>query len=396
MSVDCPVVEVLHGIPELIHSKFIIHELVGKGAYGVVYKVSIREMNQEKENTMQKDKMNAMEMENNQKMYALKQTPIFQTNVGMPIDFYREVKTLKEIANFQHWNIVQLKNVFVCKPDAVSVRDCAHADHFSGSLFLLFDYVEFDLNDVIKFNRLNSFRMDPLFIKCIMLQLLQALDFLHSNKILHRDIKPRNVLISAQGVVKLADFGFARFFSAPLNEINEKSVVQTLWYRAPEVLLHAKKYNEAIDMWALGCLFAELFLCDPIFKGNDNESHHSFESDQMQKIVSILGFPDADWEDMDTLPLYKNYRKSVDSKLIVSTVTKKSESLKQVCQIDDPDALVLLSNLLVFDPSQRITAEKALALPYFSNFPANATFDLHTLFPGLSRKAKPVVICSGQ
>ena len=93
--------------------------------------------------------------------------------------------------------------------------------------------------------------------------MLQGLNYLHDQNIIHRDIKPANILYNNQGIVKIADFGLARYFNSGLNNYTNRVV--TLWYRAPEILLGSKNYSNKIDIWSMGCFFVELLINKPLF-----------------------------------------------------------------------------------------------------------------------------------
>lgn len=116
-------------------------------------------------------------------------------------------------------------------------------------------------------------------IKAYMIQTLQGLDYLHFNWILHRDLKPNNLLVNSEGVLKIGDFGLAKFFGSP-NRINTHQVV-TRWYRAPELLYGARLYGTAIDMWAVGCILAELLLRVPFLPGES-------DLDQLTRIFQVI------------------------------------------------------------------------------------------------------------
>src|ERR1700761_1691918 len=118
--------------------------------------------------------------------------------------------------------------------------------------------------------------------KTLMLQIVAATEYLHSNWMLHRDLKTSNLLLNNRGEIKLADFGMARYTSNPPPKLTQ--LVVTLWYRAPELLLGAEEYGFEIDLWSVGCIFAELLTKDPLFQGKN-------EVDQLSKIFALLGTP---------------------------------------------------------------------------------------------------------
>ena len=122
-------------------------------------------------------------------------------------------------------------------------------------------------------------------IKKIMFQITKGLNFIHKSGFFHRDLKPENILIDKNMNIKIADFGLAR-------EIRSQppytQYVSTRWYRSPEILLQSLNYNSPVDVFALGCIFAELYLQRPLFDGNS-------EIDQLNKICSVLGTPKLSW-----------------------------------------------------------------------------------------------------
>lgn len=135
-------------------------------------------------------------------------------------------------------------------------------------------------------------------LKSLIYQLLNGVLYLHSCHILHRDLKPANILITSNGIVKIGDLGLARLIYEPLQPLFQgDKVVVTIWYRAPELLLGARHYNTAIDVWAVGCVMAELASLRPIFKGEeaklDSKKNVPFQRDQLLKIFEVRGTPDG-------------------------------------------------------------------------------------------------------
>jgi cell division cycle 2-like len=135
-------------------------------------------------------------------------------------------------------------------------------------------------------------------VKTLMLQLLSATATMHANWIMHRDLKTSNLLMNNRGMIKVADFGLARYFGDPCPPLTQ--LVVTLWYRSPELLLGAKEYGTAVDMWSIGCIFAELILKQPLFQGKS-------EIDQLSKIFELMGVPtDQNWPGWRRLPNSKS------------------------------------------------------------------------------------------
>ncbi len=154
-----------------------------------------------------------------------------------------------------------------------------------------------------------------------------------------------NLLIGPDGEIKIADFGLARIYGTPNR--NMTSLVCTLWYRPPELLFGAREYGSAVDMWSVGCIFAELMLRTPLFKGTS-------EIDQLGKYFHILGTPtEEQWPGVSSLPNY------------IEFTPKDPTSLSKLFSASNDDALDLLSKLFTFDPLKRITATQALEHPYF-------------------------------
>lgn len=252
-------------------------------------------------------------------------------------------------------------------------------------IFMVFEYAEHDLLQIIQHHSQPTRHPIPASaIKSILFQLLNGLLYLHTNWVLHRDLKPANIMVTSKGEVRIGDLGLARLFHKPLTSLfNGDKVVVTIWYRAPELLLSARHYTPAIDLWAVGCIFAELLYLRPIFKGEeaklDGKKTVPFQRNQMQKIVEILGMPTKErWPGLIHHMDYKELN-GLSSAVRESGQGRTGleawywNTLKSTGYQDSPPSanpgpqgLNLLSKLLVYDPAQRLTAEQALQHPYFT------------------------------
>uniref|UniRef100_A0ACD5ZY31 Uncharacterized protein n=1 Tax=Avena sativa TaxID=4498 RepID=A0ACD5ZY31_AVESA len=176
-----------------------------------------------------------------------------------------------------------------------------------------------------------------------------GLHYCHANNVLHRDIKGANLLISGDKLLKIADFGLARPFTRDGSFTNH---VITLWYRPPELLLGATNYAEAVDIWSVGCIFAEFLLRKPLFPGRT-------EQEQLSKIFELCGYPNEDnWPGASKLPLYKTIHPATPTKRRVRDILKNF----------DCHAVELIDRMLILNPSQRISAHDALSATYFIHY----------------------------
>jgi len=232
---------------------------------------------------------------------------------------------------------------------------------------LVFDYAEHDLFEIIKYHREHydeGIRLSDVVIKSFLWQMINGIYYLHSNWIMHRDLKPSNILVMGEGreegTVKIADFGLARIYQSPLRPLSDNGVVVTSWYRPPELLLGAKHYTEAVDMWAIGCIFAELQTLKPLFPGKE-ERDAAFQEDQLDRIFRVLGVPSPQkWPALLQMPEWKRAQNLIENKAT-------QNSLSRVVDIDPHSSQYdLLYRLLCYDPSSRITAPEALSHTYFA------------------------------
>ncbi|KAF5921041.1 hypothetical protein HPG69_010845 [Diceros bicornis minor] len=343
-------------------------EKIGEGTYGVVYKAKNKETGQ---------------------LVALKKIRLDLETEGVPSTAIREISLLKEL---KHPNIVRLLDVV----------------HSEKKLYLVFEFLSQDLKKymdstpaselpmhLVKVPREGRGRpanappsllrvrsasaLSSLLFQSYLFQLLQGVNFCHSHRVIHRDLKPQNLLINELGAIKLADFGLARAFGVPLRtythevpqDKGEREAakgmspvysatpndavflplqVVTLWYRAPEILLGSKFYSTAVDVWSIGCIFAEMVTRRALFPGDS-------EIDQLFRIFRTLGTPsEATWPGVTQLPDYKG-----------SFPKWTRKGLEEIVPSLEPEGQDLLMQLLQYDPSRRISAKAALAHPYFSS-----------------------------
>jgi cyclin-dependent kinase 8/11 len=258
-------------------------------------------------------------------------------------------------------------------------------------IFMVFEYAEHDLLQIIHHHTQPQRHPIPApMVKSVLFQLLNGLLYLHSNWVLHRDLKPANIMVTSSGAVRIGDLGLARLFYKPLNSLfSGDKVVVTIWYRAPELLLGSRHYTPAVDLWAVGCIFAELLSLRPIFKGEeakmDSKKTVPFQRNQMHKIVEILGMPRKDeWPGLVSMPEYTQLQSlAVSRSTTMHNHQNKSSSnleawyttcLKTSSYPTNPpssspgrEGFDLLSRLLEYDPSKRLTAKEALEHPYFTS-----------------------------
>uniref|UniRef100_A0A7S3M366 Cyclin-dependent kinase 2 homolog n=1 Tax=Spumella elongata TaxID=89044 RepID=A0A7S3M366_9STRA len=193
--------------------------------------------------------------------------------------------------------------------------------------------------------------LDAATTKSFLYQLLRGIAYCHQHRVLHRDLKPQNLLINRDGALKLADFGLARAFGIPVRSYTHEVV--TLWYRAPDVLMGSRKYSTPVDIWSVGCIFAEMVNGRPLFPG-------STDADQLQKIFKILGTPsEAMWPTITELPDWKPNFPMYEGQPYANLVPNLDPTG------EDPTGVDLLSKMLQYWPDKRVAGRAAMEHEYF-------------------------------
>jgi CTD kinase subunit alpha len=263
------------------------------------------------------------------RLVALKRIRMEGERDGFPVTAVREIKLLQSL---KHTNIVNLQEVMVEK------NDC----------FMVFEYLSHDLTGLLNHP---TFKLDSAQKKHLAKQMFEGLDYLHKRGVLHRDIKAANILVSSDGILKLADFGLARFY-AKHHQRDYTNRVITIWYRSPELLLGETQYGPPVDIWSAACVMVEIFTRHAIFPGDGTEIS------QLDKIYSVLGTPTkTDWPNLTEMPWFEllrpGYRKP-------SVFDKYKDRLS-------PAAFDLLAGMLRYDPAKRLSAAHVLEHEYFTS-----------------------------
>jgi cell division cycle 2-like protein len=265
--------------------------------------------------------------------YALKKLKVIESHKSerTKLLIEREIETLRLCKG--HINIVELIEIVINK---------------EKQKFLVLEYCEHNLKRLIGEKPLTLLET-----KKLLFQLLNGLDYAHSKNIIHRDLKPDNLLVSRKGVLKIADFGSARIWE---RGVNLTPGTTTLRYRAPEILLGAEKYDKSVDVWSVGCIFAEMLLGKALFEGKS-------ELEQTQKMSDLLGSFKERWgPGFSKLPRSKEINQP-------SQPTNYLKTHLSVCTELSDKGFDLINNMLRYDPIRRLTTTKALAHNYFLEIP---------------------------
>ncbi|KAJ3647485.1 hypothetical protein Zmor_019362 [Zophobas morio] len=282
---------------------------IGKGAHGLVFK--------------------ALDTRNGRTV-ALKQITIASIANGIPKNTMREICTLRAL---QSKYIVQLVEIFTV----------------DSAVLLVMDYLQRSLAEVLKdIDKPLSLPQIKTYTKMILL----GVDTMHSNRIMHRDLKPANLLIDSCGILKIADFGLSRIYNKEKDRLYTHQV-GTRWYRAPELLYGAQKYTPAVDMWAVGCILAEMIDKQPLFPGETDIA-------QLAIVIATLGTPDENvWPELTSLPDYNK----------IAFTHSEGQSWESKFPDCDASSVDLIKKIIQYDQHKRLGAKKALNHKFFFEKP---------------------------
>ncbi|KAG8471231.1 hypothetical protein KFE25_009652 [Diacronema lutheri] len=292
---------------------------IDEGTYGIVWKARERATGE---------------------VVALKQIKVLRGQEGFPITSLREINILLAL---DHENIINVREVVT--------------GGGADQIFMVMDCMETDLKAFMA--KLKD-PPAPSEVKSLMQQLLSATAYMHDRWVVHRDLKTSNLLFSMSGALTVCDFGMARHYSDPIKKMSTQVV--TLWYRAPEILLGSQLYTQAVDMWSVGCIFAEIISLKPLLPGQG-------DIDQIERTFKLLGTPnDTIWPGYSQLPnVQKGRWRTYPYNRLRDTFCKPSFAGGPAPLTDR--GLELLNAMLTYDPERRISARDALAHAYFREEP---------------------------
>jgi cyclin-dependent kinase 7 len=318
-SSPAPVADLAEQMDMSERSKYIKGKKIGSGQYADVFEATL--------------------VSDRKKLFAIKKIKIAaeSADVGISYDSLREIRFLQEL---NHPNIIKLHAVFSTKDQNLNLV----LEHLpQGDLLVL-------VQDTTRT------RYTPADVKAWMMMMMRGVWFCHQNFILHRDIKPNNLLIAANGEIKLADFGLARSFADPYAEMT--SQVITSWYRPPELFFRARYYGGAVDIWSCGCVFAELINRAVFLMGIPPDN----ELNMVRQICENVGTPtEENWPGVTKLRSYVTPEE-------VIPIRSRSSWIEQFRTIGE-DGVDLLIAMMQLDPNKRLTAEGVLKHKYFTSIP---------------------------
>lgn len=299
-------------LEEETHGRYEFLRVLGRGSFGIVLAV--------------RDKQTGAE-------YALKR---FERIFESDLDAKRCLRELRILSQLNHENIT-------------NVYDITTSPNFESfaSVVIIMDLMDTDLYQII-------YSGQPLLVdhhRYFIYQLLRGLKYIHSAGLIHRDLKPANIMLNANCDLKIGDFGLARLIKQVGTGDILTEYVCTRWYRAPELLLNYQNYSTPVDIWSVGCIFAELVLKKPLFPGRS-------PLDQLRKIVSVLGNPTP-----HQLRECTNKKARAFMENLPRVDPPPFESLFANCVVD-ADEIDLIRRMLEWDPTERITLEDALQHPF--------------------------------
>lgn len=282
---------------------------IGEGAFGVVYKAFDTKIGSE---------------------IALKRVRLDEEEEGIPNTTIREISLLKGL---EHPNVIRLYDVVF----------------YQEELTLVFELMDRDLKDLMEIARRNGETgLDGKLIKRFLRQMFEGIKYIHKKGILHRDLKPQNLLINSKFELKIADFGLARPYGIPVR--NYTNAVVTLWYRPPDILLGQKRYSTPVDLWSIGCIMSEMCTGEALFTGRSDES-------QLHEIFDKLGSPnEQNFPRVKKLEFWKpEYLGKRGSR----------RNVERTVQRLGKEGRNLFMNLLRMDPVTRVSARRALLHKFF-------------------------------
>ena len=304
-------------IPMLM--RYLKTQKLGEGTYGSVFRAQDKETGE---------------------TVALKQVKMDQEEDGVPANSLREATILQTMS---HVNIVKMREIGVD----------------NGMIIIVMEFMDKSLRYFL--NAKKQKPLEPRILQSYAYQLLAGLNYMHSAGFIHRDLKPSNILINKSGFLKICDFGKSHIYHHPMRQ-KPQDIGKTMWYEAPELIIETPTYDYGIDIWAAGCIIAEMARGDVLFAGDSM-------LDQIMLISRALGMPGEEQFPGFKEALENIFKHGGDKYSTDSDKPAESEFGSLFPQGTDENLIDLLKKMLVINPAQRITARAALQHPYFNNVP---------------------------